>query len=124
MNWTAWAVNIAFLGVPPLSCMWGWWLWRTHGEKHLAVWRQKAATVGLAALTLSIVAGAFAMLYWRYYTGVPGLPEPTRIATLVGFGFVVFAMPFTVLANAWMRVALVLCCAGLMGFYFGMFMAP
>jgi hypothetical protein len=88
------------------------------------VWRQKAATVGLVALTLSIVAGAFAMLYWRYYTGVPGLPEPTRIATLVGFGFVVFAMPFTVLANAWMRVALVLCCAGLMGFYFGMFMAP
>ena len=124
MNWTAWAVNIAFLGVPPLSCVWGWWLWAHNGYKRLTVWRQKATTVGLVTLTISILTGAFAMLYWRRYPVAPGLPEPTRIATLVGFAFAVFATPFAVLANAWMRVALVVCCAALMGFYFGMFMAP
>jgi len=124
MNWTAWAVNIALLGVPPVSCVWGWWLWRHAGENHLAAWRRKAATIALATLTLSIAMGAFAMLYWRQNPGGAAPPEPTRIATLAGFGFAVFAAPFAILANAWMRVALVLCCAGLMGFYFGMFVAP
>jgi hypothetical protein len=124
MDWTAWAVNIAFLGVPPVSCLWGWWLWRHNGEAQLAEWRQQASTIGLVTLTLSIATGAFAMLYWRQFPGGAVPPEPTRIATLVGFGFAVFAAPFAFLANAWMRVALVVCCAGLMGFYFGMFVAP
>ena len=123
MDWTAWAVNIAFLGVPPASCLWGWWLWRHNGERQLAEWRKSASTVGLVSLTLSVATGAFAMLYWRQHPGV-GVPEPTRIATLAGFGFAVFSAPFAFLANAWMRVALVVCCAGLMGFYFGMFVAP
>lgn len=123
MNWTAWAVNIAFLGMPPLSCVWGWWLWRHSAEKQLAEWRQTAITIGLVAMTLSIVAGAFAMLYWRQFPG-SGVPEVTRIATLAGFGFGVFSLPFSVLARAWTRVALVLCGMGLMGFYFGMFVAP
>jgi hypothetical protein len=124
MDWTAWAVNIAFLGMPPVSCIWGWWLWRRQTEKHLVVWRQKASTIALVTSTLSVVAGAFAMLYWRRSPGLAVPPDPTKIATLVGFGFAVFAVPFAVLANSWMRVALVLCCAGLMGFYFGMFLAP
>jgi len=123
MDWTAWAVNIAFLGVPPVSCLWGWWLWRYNGEKDLAEWRKKAATIGLVTLTLSVVTGAFAMLYWRQHPG-GAVPEATRIATLAGFGVAVFSVPFVILANGWMRVALVLCCAGLMGFYFGMFVAP
>jgi len=124
MNWAEWAVNIALLGVPPVSCAWGWWLWRHGSEKQLAEWRRTATTVGLVALTLSVLTGAFAMLYWRQNPGTGRPPEPTTIATLVGFGFAVFGVPFSFLATRWLRVALVLCCAGLMGFYFGMFLAP
>lgn len=122
MDWTAWAVNIAFLGVPPVSCLWGWWLWRSNGEQQLAEWRKTASTIGLVTLTLSILTGAFAMVYWRQHPG-GAVPEVTRIATLAGFGAGVFGVPFAFLANGWMRVALVLGCAGLMGFYFGMFVA-
>jgi hypothetical protein len=124
MDWTAWAVNIAFLGMPPVSCLWGWWLWKHNGETQPAEWRRKSATIGLVTTTLSIATGAFAMLYWRQNPGGGAPPEATRIATLAGFGIAVFAVPFAFLANGWMRVALVLCCAGLMGFYFGMFLAP
>ena len=125
MDWKAWAVNIALLGVPPVSCLWGWWLWRHNGDAQIAEWRKKAATIGLVTLTVSVLTGAFAMVYWRQHPGSGGVvPEPTRITTLVGFGFGVFALPFAFLANGWMRVALVLGCAGLMGFYFGMFVAP
>ena len=125
MDWKAWAVNIALLGVPPVSCLWGWWLWRHNGEAQIAEWRKTAATIGLVTLTLSVLTGAFAMVYWRQHPGPGGVvPEATRITTLVGFGCGVFALPFAFLANGWMRVALVLGCAGLMGFYFGMFVAP
>ena len=124
MDWTAWAVNIAFLGMPPVSCLWGWWLWKRNGETRLAEWRRSAATIGLVTATLSVMLGAFAMLYWRQNPGGSVPPDATRVATLAGFGIAVFAVPFALLANGWMRVALVLCCAGLMGFYFGMFVAP
>ena len=125
MDWKAWAVNIALLGVPPVSCLWGWWLWRHNGEAQIAEWRKTAATIGLVTLTLSVLAGAFAMVYWRQHPGPGGLvPAATRISTLAGFGFGVFSLPFSVLARARTRVALVLCGMGLMGFYFGMFVAP
>jgi len=124
MNWTAWAVNIAFLGMPPLSCVWGWWLWRNSTEKQLAEWRQTATMIGLVGMTLSIATGAFAMLYWQQFSQNGAPPEATQIATLAGFGFGVFSLPFSVLARARTRVALVLCGMGLMGFYFGMFVAP
>jgi len=124
MNWTEWAANIAFLGVPPVSCMWGWWLWSHDGEANLAEWRRKASTIGLVTLTLSVLTGAFAMMYWRHFPGAVPVPQPTRIATLAGFALVVFAAPFAVLARAWMRVALVMCSIALLGFYFGMFLAP
>ena len=123
MNWTAWAVNIAFLGMPPLSCVWGWWLWRNSTEKQLAEWRQTATMIGLVGMTLSIATGAFAMLYWQQFSQNGAPPEATQIATLAGFGFGVFSLPFSVLARARTRVALVLCGMGLMGFYFGMFVA-
>jgi len=124
MNWTAWAVNIAFLGMPTLSCVWGWWLWKHRTRKQLAEWRQTATMIGLVVMTLSVVTGAFAMVYWQQFPGNGAPPEATRIATLAGFGFGVFSLPFSVLARAWTRVALVLCGMGLMGFYFGMFAAP
>ena len=50
--------------------------------------------------------------------------HPTRIATLAGFALAVFAVPFCVLAKSWTRLALVLSCLCLLGFYFGMFVAP
>ena len=124
MDWTTWAVNIALLGVPPLSCLWGWWLWSRDSEAQLVEWRKKAATIGLVTLTLGVATGAFAMMYWRQHPGAGMPPEATRIATLAGFGVTVFSVPFAILANKWMRVALVVCCAGLIGFYFGMFVAP
>jgi len=111
------------LGVPPVSCLWGWWLWSHDGEPQLVEWRKRAATIGLVTLTLSVLTGAFALMYWRQHPVGP-VPEATRITTLAGFGFGMFAVPFAFLANGRMRVALVLGCAGLMGFYFGMFVAP
>src|SRR6516164_3354973 len=99
MNWTAWAVNIAFLGMPPLSCVWGWWLWKHRTRKQLAEWRQTATMIGLVVMTLSVVTGAFAMVYWQQFPGNGAPPEATRIATLAGFGFGVFSLPFSVLAR-------------------------
>lgn len=126
MNWTEWAAYFAFLGVPPLACVWAWgnWIRRSSGGS-IPRWRRVATVIGLVTATLGIAVGAFALTYWRRFPGAgPSPPEPTRIATFVGFGLSVFGVPFAVLATSWTRVALVVCLVGLLGFYFGMFLAP
>jgi hypothetical protein len=126
MNWTEWAANFAFLGIPPLSCVWAWWLWsRGSGDTALLRWRRAATMIALIAATLSIAQGAFALIYWhRFPGGHLDPPEPTRIATLTGFAFAVSSFSLSVLATSWTRVALMLCCVALLGFYAGMFLAP
>jgi len=126
MNWTEWAADLAFLVMPPLSCAWAWWLWtRKSIDTAIPSWRRVATVIGLIAFTLSIALGAFAFEYWRH-TPASGTapPEATRVTTLVGFALAVFGLPFCLLAKSWNRVALVLCSLGLLGFYFGMFVAP
>jgi hypothetical protein len=126
MTWAEWVVDFAFLFMPPLSCTCAWWLWiRKHEVMSIPRWRRSATAIALIAVTLSIILGAFAFIYWRHFPGRgPDPPSPTRIATLSGFASAVFAVPFCVLAKSWTRFALVLCCLGLLGFYFGMFVAP
>ena len=126
MNWTEWAANLTFLGMPPLACAWGWVEWIRRSQTALIPrWRRVATVIGLVALTLGVTLGAFALIYWRRFPGVgPGPPPPTRITTFVGFGLAVFGAPFSFLATSRARVALVLCSVGLLGFYFGMFLAP
>lgn len=81
--------------------------------------------IGLTAATLGIALGAFALFYWRRFPGGgPVPPQPTRITTFVGFAVAVFGACFSVLATSRTRVALILCSIGLLGFYFGMFLAP
>jgi hypothetical protein len=125
MNWTEWAANFAFLGMPPLSCAWAWWLWiRDSRNTPAPQWRRAATLIGLMAFTLSIAVGAFALFYWHYSPGRgPAPPDPTRIGTMAGFGLAVFGVPFCVLAKSWTRFSLILCALGLLGFYFGMFVA-
>lgn len=125
MNWTEWAANLAFLLMPPLTCAWAWWLWTRQSQiKVTPHWRRVATAIGLIAFSLSIVLGAFAFEYWRHFpSGGPAQPEATRVATLLGFALTVFGLPFSVLAKSWNRVALVACSLGLLGFYFGMFVA-
>ena len=126
MNWTEIAANLALLGVPPVSCAWAWRLWmRGSRTTEIPEWRRLATRIGLMALTVSVGLGAFAWIYWHRYPGQgSGPPEPTRIATLLGFGSAVFGIPLAVLARSWTRVSLMVCSAALLGFYFGMFLAP
>jgi len=126
MNWTEWAANLIFLAVPPVTCAWGWWDWaRRAPVTAIPRWRRTATVIGLVAVTLGIALGAFAFLYWRRFPGGgPEPPQPTRISTYVGFAIAVFGVPFAVLASSRTRVALVLCSIALLGFYFGMFLAP
>jgi hypothetical protein len=124
MNWTEWAVDLTVLGVPPLTCVWAWWLW-AHQEQSGAIpkWCQVATMIDLVVFTLSIVLGAFALFYWRDISGSPVQPETTRVTTMVGFALTVFGLPFAVMARSWNRVALVVCSLGLLAFYVGMFAA-
>jgi hypothetical protein len=126
MTWAEWVVDFALLFLPPLSCTCAWWLWLSkHESVPIPRWRRSATAIALMAVTLSIALGAFAFIYWRRFPGHgPDPPSPTRIATLAGFALAVFAVPFSVLAKSWTRLALVLSCLCLLGFYFGMFVAP
>lgn len=126
MTWAEWLADFAFLFLPPLSCTFAWWLWIRKDESvSIPRWRRSATAIGLIAVTVSIVLGAFALLYWHRFPGRgPDPPSATRITTLSGFALLVFAVPFCVLAKSWTRLALVLSCIGLLGFYFGMFVAP
>ncbi|HYA63456.1 MAG TPA: hypothetical protein VED66_09630 [Candidatus Sulfotelmatobacter sp.] len=126
MNWMEWVADFAFLLMPPVSCVWAWWLWKRQSQvKLIPLWRRVCTAIGLTAFTLSIALGAFALFYWRHYPGEgPGPPEPTQLTTLLGFTLAVFGIPLAVLAKSWNRVALILCSLGLLGFYFGMFVAP
>lgn len=125
MTWAEWAVDFALLFMPPLSCTCAWWLWiRKYEFVPIPRWRRSATGVALIAVTLSIALGAFALLYWHQFPGEGNPPSPTRITTLAGFALAMFAIPFCILAKSWTRIALVLSCVGLLGFYFGMFVAP
>jgi hypothetical protein len=124
MNWTEWVVDLAVLGVPPLSCLWAWWLWAQHGQnRSIPKWSQAATVIDLVTFTISIGLGGFALIYWRDFSGSPVPPELTRIMTLLGFALAVFGIPFSIMAKSWNRVALVVCSVALLGFYFGMFAA-
>jgi len=128
MSLTEWAVDLAVLGVPPLSCAWAWWLWARHrrtGNVSILRWRRVTTIIALIAFTLSIAFGAFALEYWRTFpehTAAP--PTATYITTYIGFALAAFGVPLALMAKSWERVALVLCALGLSGFYFGMFLSP
>jgi hypothetical protein len=124
MNWAEWAADLAFLVMPPLSCAWAWWLWTRKSADMVPPWRRVATMIGLTAFTLSIALGAFAFAYWRHAPASSLTPpQATRVTTLVGFAMTVFGIPFCLMAKSWNRIALVLCSLGLLGFYFGMFVA-
>jgi hypothetical protein len=124
MNGTEWIVDLAVLGVPPLSCGWAWWLWRRHGrDTAIPRWRQVTTVIDLIVFTVSIALGALALWYWHDFSRTPMQPEATRVMTMVGFALAVFGIPFSVMARSWNRVALVVCSLGLLVFYVAMFAA-
>jgi hypothetical protein len=126
MNWTEWVADFAFLFIPPASCVWAWWLWtRQSLSTAIPQWRRVAAAIAQIAFTASILLGAFALEYWRSSPGGNAAPpEATRVTTVLGFALTVFGVPLSLMARSWNRIALVLCSLALLGFYFGMFMAP
>jgi hypothetical protein len=125
MHWTELLTDLALLLTPPLSCVWAWWLWAQRRERkdRAPEWSRVATVIDLVVFTLSIGLGAFALLYWRDFSGAPVPPEATRISTMLGFALAVFGLPFSVMAKSWNRVALVLCSLALLGFYVGMIAA-
>jgi hypothetical protein len=126
MDWTAQLVNVAVLGLPPLSCICAWWLWareRRSGYLSIPRWRRITTIIDLVVFTLSIAVGAFALLYWWDFSREPLPPALTRMATLLGFALASFGMPFSLMAKSWNRVALVVCSLTLLVFYIAMFAA-
>jgi hypothetical protein len=88
-------------------------------------WRRVAAVAGMVLVTISIALGAFAWAYWRRFPGPePGPPKPTYIATYAGVYLMLAALPLSLCAKGGVRIALLLCCSGLFGFYFLMFLPP
>jgi len=126
MDYHEWAIDLVFLGLPPLSCGWAWWLWiRKPQSTSVPQWRKIATNSSLVLLTLSIAFGGFAYIYWRWLPGNnPGPPEPAFVSTWCGLVLTVLAAPLSVFAKSWTRITLVVCCFALLGFYFLMFLSP
>jgi hypothetical protein len=124
VDYREWAIDVVVLGLPPLSCGWAWWLW-THKPESSSVpqWRKIATKSSLLLLTLSIAFGAFAYIYWRQFPN-PSPPEPVFVSTWCGLVSALLAVPLSIFAKSWTRIALVLCCVALFGFYFLMFLSP
>jgi hypothetical protein len=114
------------IGLPLLSCALGWWFW--HRERNVSsvkAWRRMAAVAGLASVTTSIGLGAFAWVYWnRFPDPEPGPPRATYIATYAGVYAMLAGLVFSLCAKGGVRFASLLCCGGLVGFYFLMFLSP
>lgn len=125
MSWIEWAVDLAVLGVPPLSCCCAWWLWARNQGRDASIprWRQVTTVIDLVVFTVSIALGAMALWYWHDFSRTPMQPEATRVLTVAGFALAVFGIPFSVMARSWNRVALVVCSLGLLVFYLAMFAA-
>lgn len=126
MDYREWAINLVFLGLPPLSCGWAWWLWRRKPQStSVPQWRQTATKSSLVLLTTGIGFGAFAFIYWQQFPeSNPSPPEATFVSTCCGLVLTVLAVPLSIFAKSWTRVALVVCSVALFGFYFLMFVSP
>jgi hypothetical protein len=97
----------------------------TRRDVSVSSWRRIAGLLGLIFVSASIACGGFAWLYWNQFAGhTTGPPEPTYVATLVGFALALVGVPASLCAKAKTRIALILCLAGLGGFYFLMFLSP
>lgn len=119
IEWTP--ASFAFVG-----CALALWFWsQARKSESVPRWRRVSATAGLFLLSLSIVFGAFAWIYWTQSTDPsPGPPEPTYITAYAGFYIVVLSVPFLLCAKGRTRAMLLSSSAGLFGFYFLMFLSP
>jgi hypothetical protein len=126
MDYREWAIDLVFLGLPPLSCGWAWWLSaRNPQSTSVPQWRQTATKSSLVLLTLSIGFGGFAFICWQRFPGNnPSPPEAAFVSTWCGLVLTALAVPLSVFAKSWTRIALVVCCVALFGFYFIMFLSP
>jgi len=94
-------------------------------ERLIQPWRRVAAVAAMVLVTTSIALGAFARAYWSRFPGPePGSPKPTYIATYAGVYLMLVALPLSLVAKGGVRVALLLGCSGLLGFYFLVFFSP
>ncbi len=114
------------IGIPLLGCALGWWFWfHQKNASVLTAWRRMAAIAGLASATASIGLGAFAWVYWNQFPDPrPGPPIPTYIATYAGVYAMLIGRVLSLCARGGVRFASLLCCGGLVGFYFLMFLSP
>jgi hypothetical protein len=113
------------LGVPLLGCALGWWFWFRQKAAATKAWRRMAAITGLASLTISVGLGAFAWVYWNHFPDPrPGPPRPTYVATYAGFYAMLVGLALSLCGRGTVRFASLLCCGGLVGFYFLMFLSP
>jgi hypothetical protein len=111
---------------PLLGCACGWWLWAiAQKDASIPRWRSLSGFFGLILVTISIAFGAFAWIYWNRFAGhTTGPPEPTYVATLIGFFAGIVAIPISFCATSRTRVPLIFGCLGLAAFYFLMFLSP
>jgi hypothetical protein len=114
------------VALPLLGCALGWWLWvRERKTVSIQAWRRIAGLAALLSATTGIALGAFAWAYWiRFPEPRSGPPNPTYVATYVGFYLTLAMFPPSLCAKAGTRAALLLCFVGLLGFYFLMFLSP
>jgi len=109
---------------PLLGCFLGWWFWIVErGNVSVPSWRRVAGLLGLIFVTMSILSGGFAWIYWTRFPS-SGPPRPTYIATYLGFFPALATIPISLCAAARTRVALIFSWLGLAGFYFVMFLSP
>ena len=124
VDYREWAIDVVFLGLPPLTCGLAWWSkLRKSRATSSPAWRKTAANAGLVLSTLSIGFGGFAYFYWREFPGTAP-PWPTFVSTWCGLVLAVLALPLSVFSASWTRVGLVVCSITLLGFYFLMFLSP
>jgi len=114
------------IGFPLLGCALGWWFWfHQKSASALNTWRRIGAIAGLVSVTASIGFGTFAWVYWNQLSEHgPGPPRATYIATYAGVYAMLFGVVLSLCARGGVRFASLLCCAGLVGFYFLMFLSP
>ena len=125
MDYGDFVLSCVFIGVPPLSCASAWFFWARESKSEQRGWRRTTTTLGLAVLTLSIVSGVFALIYWRRFPGNgSGPPDATYFETHLGFILAVVSLPLCVLARHRTRISSTICFLALLGFYFLMYLSP
>jgi len=110
----------------PLVCLvCAFWSWRVEDKSGIRPWRLRSTGTVLAMMFVAICLGAYSLAcVYRYSLSNPGLPDQTIKSMEAGSLIALLALPMSLLAKSWTRVALFFSSASLLFFFFLLALSP